>query len=126
MQEPYTVNPNYCAACFGVVVTVYFWWANVKGIHESSGKALRIMQITTVMVVMFLLWCPLTMILRGYAIVPPAPLPRNLEFSSEALGWLKGTVWPTLPFIATASPFAHPLLSMSGFETLARVHRDIA
>ena len=37
--------------CFGVVVTVYFWWSNIKGIHESSGKALRIMQITTVMVV---------------------------------------------------------------------------
>ncbi len=36
---------------FGVVVTVYFWWSNIKGIHESSGKALRIMQITTVMVV---------------------------------------------------------------------------
>jgi len=26
------------------------WWENIKGIHESSGKALRIMQITTVMV----------------------------------------------------------------------------
>src|SRR5438128_2219829 len=44
MHEPYGVNPNYFAACFGVLVTVYFWWANVKGIHESSGKALRIMQ----------------------------------------------------------------------------------
>jgi hypothetical protein len=24
---------------FGVVVTAYFWWSNIKGIHESSGKA---------------------------------------------------------------------------------------
>src|SRR5947209_6790860 len=31
MHEPYTVNPNYFAACFGSVVTVYFWWANIKG-----------------------------------------------------------------------------------------------
>ena len=30
---------------------VYFWWQNIKGIHESSEKALRIMQLTTVMVV---------------------------------------------------------------------------
>jgi hypothetical protein len=28
-----------------------------QGVHESSTKALRIMQITTVMVVMFLVWC---------------------------------------------------------------------
>ncbi len=41
---------NYLAAGFGVLVTVYFWWKNIQGIHESSDKALRIMQITTVMV----------------------------------------------------------------------------
>src|ERR1700758_4403764 len=52
---------NGFAAVFGVVVTLYFWWENIKGMHESSGKALRIMQITTVMVVMFLIWCPLTL-----------------------------------------------------------------
>ena len=44
------------------LVTIYFWWSNIKGIHESSGKALRIMQITTVMVVAFLIWCPLTLL----------------------------------------------------------------
>src|ERR1035437_2196963 len=37
---------NAFAAVFGMVVTIYFWWSNIKGIHESSGKALRIMQIT--------------------------------------------------------------------------------
>ena len=52
------VSPNLFAAGFGILVTVYFWWSNIKGIHESSGKALRIMQITTVMVVAFLIWCP--------------------------------------------------------------------
>ncbi len=52
------------------IVTVYFWWKNIKGIHESSGKALRIMQITTVMVVILLIWCPLTLVLRGH--VEPA------------------------------------------------------
>src|SRR5450432_3291638 len=48
------VPPNTFAAGFGVLVTGYFWWSNIKGIHESSGKALRIMQVTTVMVVAFL------------------------------------------------------------------------
>src|SRR5438105_5018839 len=57
------IPANTFAAGFGVLVTGYFWWSNIKGIHESSGKALRIMQITTVMVVAFLIWCPLTILL---------------------------------------------------------------
>ena len=37
------VRPDATAAVFAVVVTVYFWWENIKGIPESSEKALRIM-----------------------------------------------------------------------------------
>src|SRR5512133_1075940 len=76
-----TISPNIFAVFFGLAVTAYFWWNNIKGIHESSGKALRIMQITTVMVVAFLIWCPLTILLRGSVQVPPAPVPANLRFS---------------------------------------------
>jgi hypothetical protein len=36
------------------LVTLYFWRKNIIGIHESSEKALRIMQITTVMVVILI------------------------------------------------------------------------
>ena len=35
-------------------VTIYFWWQNTKGIEESSEKALKVMKITTVMVVLLL------------------------------------------------------------------------
>ncbi len=118
--------PNLFAAVFGVVVTAYFWRSNIKGIHESSGKALRIMQITTVMVVIFLIWCPLTMLIRGPAQIPPAPVLANLHFSDEGLGWFKGTVWPSMAFAAIIIAFGHSLLSMSGFETLAQVYREIA
>ena len=38
-------------------MTVYFWWENIKGIPESSEKALRIMYVTTVMVVIMIVWC---------------------------------------------------------------------
>src|SRR5271157_4476695 len=51
------VNGPYFAAAFAAVVTIYFWRKNVIGIHESSEKALRIMQITTVMVVILIVWC---------------------------------------------------------------------
>src|SRR5712671_7634349 len=126
LGQSFPFNINYFAAFFATLVTVYFWWMNTKGIHESSGKALRIMQITTIMVVAFLIWCPLTILLREHVQLPPAPLPRNLEFGPKALGWFKGTVWPTIPAIAILIAFGHSLLSMSGFETLAQVYREIA
>ena len=126
MGQSFPFNVNYFAAFFAVVVTIYFWWMNIKGLHESSGKALRIMQITTVMVVAFIIWAPLTILLRGHAVLPPAPVPHNLQFSKESLGWFKGTIWPAIPMVALIIGFGHALLSMSGFETLAQVYREIA
>ena len=126
VHQEFRLDPNHFAAFFGVVVTAYFWWSNVKGIHESSGKALRIMQITTVMVVALLIWCPLTLLLRGGAHLPPAPVPSNIHFTKDALGWFEGTVWPTIPAAIIIIGFGHTLLAMSGFETLAQVYREIA
>src|SRR5258708_7071828 len=48
------INENLTAAGFAVLVTIYYWWQNMKGIEESSDKALRVMKITTVMVVILL------------------------------------------------------------------------
>ena len=126
LGQSFPFNVNYFAAFFASTVTLYFWWMNIKGIHESSGKALRIMQITTIMVIAFLIWCPLTILLRGHSYMPPAPVPRNLQFGTEALGWFKGTIWPSIPIVALVIAFGHSLLSMSGFETLAQVYREIA
>jgi amino acid transporter len=119
------IDPNAFSVFFAIAVTFYFWWMNVKGIHESSGKALRIMQITTVMVVLLLIWCPLTLLLRGSWNLPPAPLPQNLRFDDVSLGWLHGTFWEQLPAVMMIVAFGHSLLAMSGFETLAQVYREI-
>src|SRR5215468_4230083 len=51
---------NGTAAMFAVLVTIYFWWENIKGIPESSEKALRLMQVTTAMVVLMIVWCGYT------------------------------------------------------------------
>jgi amino acid transporter len=125
VHSTFRISPNGFAVCFSVVVTIYFWWSNIKGIHESSSKALRIMQVTTVMVVAFLIWCPISLLING-GHVPPAPVPRNLQFSDTGLGWFKGTFWPMIPAVAIIIAFGHSLLSMSGFETLAQVYREIA
>src|SRR5438093_1713805 len=122
----FRISPNEFAVFFAILVTLYFWWYNIKGLHESSTKALRIMQVTTVMVVMFLVWCGITLAIRGPAQMVPAPTSANLQFSDEGLGWFKGTLWPTIPVVAIIIAFGHSLLSMSGFETLAQVYREIA
>src|SRR5712671_701150 len=77
-------DPNWFSVFFSIVVTAYFWRSNIKGIGESSGKALRIMQITTVMVVVLLIWCPLTIALKGRWALPPAPIAANLHFAPVA------------------------------------------
>src|SRR3954447_6461715 len=120
------INPNLFAAVFGVVVTLYFWRSNIRGIEESSGAALKIMQITTVMVVMLMIWCPLTILLQGKWNLPPSPIPSHVVLNNESLGWLQGTFWPTIPIVVVIIAFGHSLLSMSGFETLAQVYREIA
>src|SRR5437667_7268430 len=63
LHQSYRVNQNTFAAGMAVMATIYFWWANIKGVHESSSKALRIMQITTVMV-------RILMVLRPPTIAP--------------------------------------------------------
>src|SRR5437764_1398651 len=114
-HQTFQVDPNTFAAFFAVLVTIYFWWSNIKGIEESSGAALKIMQITTVMVVALLIWCPLTILIQGKWQLPPSPSPKHLVFPNDSLGWLKGTVWPTIPIVAVIIAFGHSLLSMSGF-----------
>src|SRR5215831_17335156 len=122
----FRISPEQFAIFFAILVTIYFWWYNIKGLHESSTKALRIMQITTVMVVMFLVWCTITLLQHGPAQIPPPPTPAHLEFNSDSLGWFQGTIWPSFVFVAMTIAFGHTLLSMSGFETLAQVYREIA
>jgi amino acid transporter len=127
LHQAARVNVNLFAAGMAVLVTIYFWWENIKGVHESSGKALRIMQITTVMVVILLIWCPITIGLKGrWGNFPPAPVASNLMFSDDAKGWFKDTFWLQIPMVAIIIAFGHSLLSMSGFETLAQVYREIA
>ena len=119
------VPPGWFAVLFAIAATLYFWRKNIIGIPESSHKALRIMQITTVMIVILLVWCVWTIAKIGYQPVP-FPLLRNLHFSTEALGWLKGTRAPSIIWTAIFIGLGHSLLAMSGEESMAQVYREIA
>ncbi len=118
------VPDNLFAAAFAVVVVVYFWWLNIKGIHESSDRALQIMKITTVMVVLLIGWCLLTLAKHGGQL-PPLPSPADMHHNKESLGWLLGTWAARIPLIMLLVGFGHSVLAMSGEESLAQINREI-
>src|SRR6476661_5717808 len=124
------VNESWTAVVFAVLVTGYFWWQNTKGIQESSEKALRVMQITTVMVIILLGWSAFTLLKQGFQAVP-LPTADNLKFSSEALGFMKHTdlaqdLARKFGILGILIAFGHSVLAMSGEESLAQVNRELA
>jgi amino acid transporter len=121
----FTFSPNATAEMLAVVATLYFWWQNIKGLSESSEKALWIMQLTTVMVVALIAWCGYTLLIRG-GHLPPAPIPRNIVMSNHALGWLAHSqIVQTFTLVAVLVGLGHSVLAMSGAESLAQVYREI-
>jgi amino acid transporter len=130
LHRPLSFSDDHFAAGLAVIVVSYFWWKNTQGMHESSQKALQIMAITTVMVVILLIWCTIT-VLRAPVQLPPNPLhPGVIPLNKEALGWLNTNWFKHLPLTILTSiilfvGFGHSVLAMSGEETLAQVNREI-
>jgi len=148
---PSDTTANLWAAGIAVLVTLYFWWRNTRGLHESSDDALRIMYVTSVMVVVLIAWSALTFALRPeQRRLPPAPVPQHLTFDREAVGWLPRmaphALAPDAPeagasaqaesryrlaggsllgLIGILIAFGHSLLAMSGEESLAQVNREL-
>lgn len=118
----FPIPDNLFAMLFALSVTAYFWWLNIKGIEESSHKALRIMQVTTVMVVCILIWSLVTMALHHKFHLPP----MKPVLTQESLGWLRHVPWlKTVGLAVFLVSFGHSILAMSGEETLAQVYREI-
>jgi amino acid transporter len=125
-------------------ITVYFFRKNLIGIHASSIDALRIMLVTTVMGVVILCWCGVTLALHGPRNHVPVAPDLNPHFNyttqqtedplgfvsltglGEALRHLSGEAWLGLiGFVGIAIAFGHSILAMSGEETLAQVYREV-
>jgi amino acid transporter len=125
MHRPLHFSDDHFAAGLAVIVVAYFWWKNTQGMHESSQKALQIMVITTVMVVILIIWCTIT-VLRAPVQLPPSPLHAGvIPLNKESLGWLNGTWFGHITWIILFVGFGHSVLAMSGEETLAQVNREI-
>ena len=125
LHRPLNFSDDHFAAGLALIIVVYFWWKNTQGIHESSQKALQIMAITTVMVVILIIWCTIT-VLRAPVQLPPNPLHAGVvPLNKESLGWLNGSWFGHITWIILFVGFGHSVLAMSGEETLAQVNREI-
>ena len=126
LHRPLHFSDDHFAAGLAAIVVLYFWWKNTQGIHESSERALQIMAITTVMVVILIVWCVIT-ILRTPVQMPPSPFSSAgaIPLNKESLGWLNGTWISHLTWVILFVGFGHSVLAMSGEETLAQVNREI-
>ena len=125
LHHPLFFSEDYFSAGFAILIVLYFWWKNIQGMHESSQKALQIMIVTTVMVVILIIWCTIT-VFSAPVHLPPNPLhPGVVKLTKESLGWLHGTWVSHLTWIILFVGFGHSVLAMSGEETLAQVNREI-
>ena len=149
----FVIPVGWGSAAIAAAITLYFWRANVRGMRESSDKALKIMAATTVMGVVMIIWCGLTIATRPEArhLPPVAPdLSRKVDaegkpkineatgHQEDPLGWLGNTSvgatlhdpskvsWLSLVgLLGILIAFGHSVLAMSGEETLAQVYREV-
>src|SRR5438477_10347370 len=83
------VHPDlvkFLSMLIAIGITIYFWRINIIGIHESSTKALRIMQLTTVMALIVVAWAGLTVLFRPEMHHLPTFRP---VLTGESQGWLQ-------------------------------------
>ncbi len=121
INVPLTLPPDTSSAAMAVGITLYFWRQNILGIEESSDKAMKVMGVTTVMIVVMLVWCGLTIWVRGAALPP-----FDLHLNNESLGWVHGEWAKKIGALGIMIAFGHSILAMSGEESLAQVNREIA
>jgi len=120
---------NLVAIAFAILITLYFWRANIIGIGESSDKAMKIMKLTTVMGVVIIGWSALTLYMHPQRLALPPLHPvftgqSNDTTREPSSGWLEH--FPAmLGALGILIAFGHSLLAMSGEESLAQVNREI-
>ncbi|MBI2387412.1 MAG: APC family permease [Elusimicrobia bacterium] len=114
----WSVDPKVFSVVFALGVVAYFWRQNIKGIEESSDKAIKIMSLVAVMAVVIFAWGAYTIWSRGFRW--PG---LDVSFTHESLGWFPSHL--ALGRLGLLVAFGHAFLGMSGLETLAQVYREM-
>jgi amino acid transporter/nucleotide-binding universal stress UspA family protein len=152
-DSPIIVHQDALSSLLAIGVTLYFWRVNTKGIHESSDQALKILAATSVMAVVLITWCFVTLALdpSKRELPPTAPdFSRKVDFEGkqvldpfgrqvDPLGFIghtevaeqlrpekiEGNWWGLIGVFGLLVAFGHSVLAMSGEETLAQVYREV-
>ncbi|HLQ44801.1 MAG TPA: APC family permease, partial [Planctomycetaceae bacterium] len=107
-------------------ITLYFYRQNLIGIHESSGKALKIMIATAVMGGIVLTWCGVTLATKGPVNSLPTPIPdlhKKVELDDSGqlapkISPLTGEQEDPLGFLGWFPAAAEPLRDPSSWLSL--------
>ncbi|CAN5605128.1 hypothetical protein BH10BAC5_BH10BAC5_21920 [soil metagenome] len=121
----FAIDRNLFSIFIAVVITIFFWWENTKGIEESSNKAFKIFMITIVMAVIVIGWSIFTLIKLDVNVMSLMP-PLKIDLKPEAYGWLEHMDWiKTIGFFSIIIAFGHSLLALSGEESMAQIYREL-
>lgn len=121
----FQLNRHFFSMVIAIIIVLYFWWENVKGIEESSSKALKIFIVTAVMGVMVIVWGISTLLLKNEPLFTHFP-DFKINLSTESYGWFQNVEWAkTIGLISILIAFGHSLLALSGLETLGQVYREV-
>jgi amino acid transporter len=147
-----TVSERWGAVGIALAIVFYFYQINVRGIPESSDKALKIMWATTAMAAIIVVWCLVTLAVRPETRTLPSPAPELgkkvdreghpkinevTKTQEDPLGWVAATPvgeelrpgrvhWLSwIGALGIVIAFGHSILAMSGEETLAQVYREV-
>ena len=125
MDMNFAIDRNLFSIFIAVIITLFFWWENIKGIEESSGKAFKIFMITIVMAVIVIGWSIFTLVkmdVNLYSLLPPL----KIDLKPEAYGWLEHVDWiKSIGFFSIVIAFGHSLLALSGEESMAQIYREL-
>lgn len=115
---------NLWAAGVAVLITGYFWRRNTRGLHASSGDALKIMYVTTVMVVLLIVWSGLTLLMHPeQRRLPPTPSAAASGLQSGCGRLAPGARSPDAPHRAGGDPAGHVSRARGGATGTALRHR---
>jgi amino acid transporter len=152
LQVHATISERWGAVVVALAVVLYFYQINVRGIRESSDKALKIMWATTAMAAIMIVWCLATLAVHPETQKRP-PLTPELgkkvdrdgkpkinevtKTQEDPLGWVAAAPaseelrpgrihWLSwIGALGIVIAFGHSILAMSGEETLAQVYREV-
>ncbi|WP_428898090.1 Amino acid transporter [Parelusimicrobium proximum] len=118
---PFNLPESIFSVSLAVLITLYFWRQNVKGISDSSSKASKIIFMGIAVSIVLVLGAVYTILTKGAQLPPVTP-----EFTEKALGWTANfSFMKAVGAVGVIMALGHSVLAVSGLETLSQVYREI-